>query len=106
MTVLQLKRQVITKEVKPYETRIYENQEEVRQNFEQYLIEECDYSPVLVSESDDWRDEFARKEYTEYVLENEPKLIQARKKIAQRNFTKYAEDYPDEARDLLCNLQG
>ncbi len=57
----------------PFDERIEKNYDLIRQAFEEDLVENW-YQPHLVSEIDDWREEFKQKEYNIY-LENIPKDI-------------------------------
>ncbi len=51
-----------------FDTRLESNYDEVRYNYEEYLYDMW-YSSHLVSEIDDWRDEYRKSEYDIY-LEN------------------------------------
>lgn len=55
-------------EVIGFDIRLDSKYDEIRYNFEQELIEHW-YSSHLVSEIDDWRDEYKKSEYDIY-LEN------------------------------------
>lgn len=49
-----------------YDTRFDTNYDTIRYNYEQELIEQW-YSSQLVSEVDDWWDEFTKEEYNIYL---------------------------------------
>lgn len=49
-----------------YETWFEQNYDTIRYNFEQELMEQW-YSSHLVSEVDDWWDEFTKEEYNIYL---------------------------------------
>lgn len=89
----------ITHNVLSFDERLEKNYEQEREHFVNYLMEECDYSRIVAENTDDWRDEFIRKDYEMYV-QTFPKV----KELQQKAFKRYAQDYPDEAREMLLEL--
>lgn len=92
---------VITHNVLSFDERCEQNYTNNRENFVNYLIEECDYPMTIAQEVDDWREERLKAEYAIY-LTIQPTI----KEIQQRAFEKYAQDYPDEAREMLLELNN
>ena len=44
--------------------------DQVRDHFEDFLVDECGYPTFVAEESDDWREEFRDEEYAMFVANN------------------------------------
>lgn len=83
---------VITQEFLPFNEWIAKN--------EKFLYEQFCFTVWLEEQKDEDYQKFLKDRY-ELYLTIQPTV----KEIQQRAFKKYAEDYPDEAREMLLELQ-
>lgn len=101
-TIYHMTTTTITQEVMPIEAWKYVKYQEIREKYENYLLEYW-YKEHEVGSMVKWRDRFCKSEYQIYI-ENTTTVAPALYAIRKNAFVKFATEYADEARDIMQDL--